>query len=286
MVSTSSGVPDRPARPARDRGRGRRSREHRVDVVGDEDDRRPRALAAARVEEVAIDPLVREVEREQRLVGEQQRGIGDERLRDAQPLLLAAREPADRRVRVRRRRRPSASARVDPRSLGADRRPKPQRCPSRPSRTRSRPRSGRSRSKTRCCGHVADPCSAARRAPRLDATRPAVGSSRPSRIRSSDVLPVPFGPRTASSSPRLELEARALRQSARVAERGARVRRPRRRLSLTVRARGERARLVELPLLEVEVRRQRLGHADHRDPGRAAPRARTALVIGETAWLL
>ena len=62
----------------------------------------PRA-PAVRVEEADDHALVREVEREQRLVGEQQRRIGDERLRDAEPLLLASGQPADRRVGVRRR---------------------------------------------------------------------------------------------------------------------------------------------------------------------------------------
>jgi len=42
--------------------------------------------------------LVGEVEREQRLVREDQRGLLDERLRDPQPLLLAAREAADRSI--------------------------------------------------------------------------------------------------------------------------------------------------------------------------------------------
>ena len=55
---------------------------------------------AARVEEVDDAALMGEVEGEQRLVGEDQHRIGDERLRDAQPLLLAAREPADWRVGV------------------------------------------------------------------------------------------------------------------------------------------------------------------------------------------
>ena len=42
-----------------------------------------------------------------------------------------------------------------------------------------------------------------------------VGSSSPSRMRSSDVLPVPFGPSTARNSPALELEAEAVAQSSR-----------------------------------------------------------------------
>ncbi len=61
------------------------------------------ALSPARVEQVDDAALVGEVEGEQRLVGEDEHRVGDERLRHPQPLLLAAREPADRRVRVRRR---------------------------------------------------------------------------------------------------------------------------------------------------------------------------------------
>ena len=77
-------------------------RVHGVDVVRDEDDGRPYA-APVRVEQARDDRLVGEVEREKRLVGEQEHGLRDERLRDAQPLLLAAGEPADRRVGIRRR---------------------------------------------------------------------------------------------------------------------------------------------------------------------------------------
>ena len=65
----------------------------------DEENRRPRA-ASPFVEKAGDRVLVGEIEREQRLVGEHERGIRDERLGDPQALLLAAREPADRSVRV------------------------------------------------------------------------------------------------------------------------------------------------------------------------------------------
>ena len=74
-------------------------RENRVDVVRDEDDRRAGA-APVRVEEAGDDLLVGEVEREERLVGKQERRARDERLRDAKPLLLAAREASERRIGV------------------------------------------------------------------------------------------------------------------------------------------------------------------------------------------
>ena len=99
-------------------------------------------------------------------------------------------------------------------------------------------------------------------------------------MRISDVLPVPFGPSTASSSPALELEAEPFEQRA--------VTEPQREVvdcDDAHRREGgrERAGLVELPLLEGQVRRQRLGHRHDGDPGLAAPRARSRAVIGETA---
>ena len=60
------------------------------------------------------DLLVGEVEREQRLVAQQHRGVADQRLRHPQPLLLAAGEPSDRRVRVAARRPPTSSAASHP----------------------------------------------------------------------------------------------------------------------------------------------------------------------------
>ena len=72
--------------------------------MGDEDDRRARAAPC--VEELDDDALVGEIEREQGLVDEEQNRIADERLGDAQPLLLAAGEAADGSVGVRRLRRP------------------------------------------------------------------------------------------------------------------------------------------------------------------------------------
>ena len=74
-------------------------REDRIDLVGDEEHRGVR-LAAAPVDQLAHDLLLREVEREQGLVAQQNVRIGDERLRDAQALLLAARESPDGRVGV------------------------------------------------------------------------------------------------------------------------------------------------------------------------------------------
>ena len=74
----------------------------RVHVVGHEDDRRARVAAAA-VEQVDDRPLRRQVEREQRLVGQEQGRVGDERLGDPQALLLAAGEPPHRELGVRGR---------------------------------------------------------------------------------------------------------------------------------------------------------------------------------------
>ena len=76
-------------------------RQDRVDLVGDEHDRgarRPPPL----VDQRGDGGLVREVEGEQRLVAQQHGRVADQGLGHPQPLLLAAREPADRRVRVAR----------------------------------------------------------------------------------------------------------------------------------------------------------------------------------------
>ena len=73
--------------------------EDRVHVVGDEQHAEP-ALAAVPVDQVADDPLRAQVERDQRLVAQQQAGVARERLADAQPLLLAAGEPGYRHARV------------------------------------------------------------------------------------------------------------------------------------------------------------------------------------------
>ena len=57
-------------------------------------------LAPPLVDQLADHPLVREVQRQQRLVAEHHRRIADQRLCDAQPLLLTTGQQADRRVRV------------------------------------------------------------------------------------------------------------------------------------------------------------------------------------------
>ena len=56
---------------------------------------RPALLAPAGVDQVAHRPLLVEVERDQRLVAQQQPGVADQRLADPQPLLLAAGQAAD-----------------------------------------------------------------------------------------------------------------------------------------------------------------------------------------------
>ena len=56
--------------------------------------------ALRRFEEAGDDLLIREVEGEERLVGEEERLVGDERLRYPKPLLLTARESSERRIGV------------------------------------------------------------------------------------------------------------------------------------------------------------------------------------------
>ena len=67
--------------------------------MGDEDDRRA-GLAAALVDEAGHGALAGQVEGKERLVAQQDLGVTEERLGDAQALLLAAREQADRRIGV------------------------------------------------------------------------------------------------------------------------------------------------------------------------------------------
>ena len=74
-------------------------RQDRVDLVRDEHDGGV-GRAPPPVDQVRDDLLVGQVEREQRLVAQQHRRVADQRLRHPQPLLLAAGEPPDRRVRV------------------------------------------------------------------------------------------------------------------------------------------------------------------------------------------
>ena len=74
--------------------------EDRVDVVR-HDQHRHLALAADALDEARDGLLVVQVEAVQRLVQEQDAGAGDQRLRDQQPLLLTARQLAQRPAGVR-----------------------------------------------------------------------------------------------------------------------------------------------------------------------------------------
>ena len=81
-------------------------------------------------------------------------------------------------------------------------------------------------------------------------------------MRSSDVLPVPFGPEDGQQLASLELEAEPFEQGAIAEPEREVVDRDRR----SSREGGrERAGLVELPLLEGQVRRQGLGHRRRRE---------------------
>ena len=71
-------------------------REHGVDLVGDEEHGGV-VRAAARVEQLGDLALVVQVEAEQRLVAQEQRRLGEQRLGDPEALLLASAEHADGR---------------------------------------------------------------------------------------------------------------------------------------------------------------------------------------------
>src|SRR6266496_1968141 len=75
--------------------------QHRVDLVRHEQHRRAR-FAPPAVDQLADPALVRQVQRQQRLVAEQHLGVADQRLCDPQPLLLTAGKPPDRLLRVPR----------------------------------------------------------------------------------------------------------------------------------------------------------------------------------------
>ena len=133
-------------------------RQHRVDLVGDEQ-HGGAGGAAPLVDQSGDGALVGEVEREQRLVAQQHLGVADERLRHPQPLLLAAGEPPHRRVRVGGA-ADRLERRVHPRAPGPHGRAARARAGARPGRGRrgrGRAAAGRGRApsagaRSRCCG--------------------------------------------------------------------------------------------------------------------------------------
>ena len=132
-----------------------------------------------------------QVEVGQRLVEQQQPRPADQRVRDQDPLLLAARQPsrrARRRTRARRRRRPSPA-----RARGARARAAASRAAAR----RARARSGRGRAAA-CRGRAGTSAGRTRRrvpsaVPPPTRTLPEAGACRPRITRNSVVLPAPFG---------------------------------------------------------------------------------------------
>ena len=178
-------------------------RQHRIDLVGDEHDR-GLVLAAAGSRSASLTACwCARVERQQRLVAQQQPRIADQRLRDPQPLLLAARQQPDRRVGVGAARRPPRSrastlrdARRDRTAgRGGDRRA--------PKRTRSRPRIGRSRSNVALLRHVADRSWLPRRGARPSIVTVPADSGEQARAgpQQRGLAAAPFGPSTAMNSP-------------------------------------------------------------------------------------
>ena len=179
--------------------------------VRGEDDRRVLAQLGDEREEVAASLGV---ERADRLVEDQQLGLGDERLGDAEPLAHPAGVPGDASVGrvgqadaleraagpVRARRRPTAPAAVRPGP--------PARGPS-SSRSSADPGRGR-RSRGARLGRAGRPP-----IPSIEATPP-VGLARPVMSRSVVVLPAPFGP----SNPKIDPAgtSRSRRSTARTPE--------------------------------------------------------------------
>ena len=173
----------------------------RVDVVRHEQ-HGGAGLAAVPVDEPDDGLLVREVEARERLVAQQQPRIVGERLTDAQPLLLAAREQPDRvvgEVAARRRRRSAGRRARARRGAGTAARTG--------ARRRRAPRGRGRAAPSRAAAVAAAGCSrcAGCRAPRTSSPSarmlPSLSGSSPRIARSSVVLPDPLGPSTATSSP-------------------------------------------------------------------------------------
>ena len=182
---------------------------------------------------------------------QQQAGIRDQRLGDAQPLLLAAREQADRRVGERAAPTAAIAASMR-RPTAARRRPAPH--GGRPARAApGRGPATEVSSNARCCGTYPIPRGDGRRARQCGAS--------PSSMRSSVVLPAPFGPSTARNSPRSS-EGQIAKQLA-VAEAHDE---PSRRTTGGVTASAAAlASLLQLPRLERRPAGIGLGNADHGD---------------------
>ncbi len=240
-------------------------RQDRVDLVCHEHDRGP-GVAPARVDQLADRLLVREVEREQRLVAQQHPRIADQRLRDPQPLLLASRQqPEGRRCVTLRADRPDRGVDARTGRGGGEREaapvavePEPHEIAAADRQVRGRRRAAAARSRRRDSRAVE---SARRSRPRRSTT-----ASSPSRIRSNVVLPDPFGPSTARNSPGSRSRSRCS-NNVRSPKRIAASLQPHDGHRQPPSAREERLELVLLPGLVTRLGlRHRLGDGNDGDP--------------------
>ena len=217
--------PGEVGRAARDElhRRGRRRLEEPA-VVRDEDDR------GVEADERLLEPLeALDVEVVRRLVEQQQVGVGAERAAERGARQLAAGERPQRpvevvaprsraleapmpRARASSSRRRARAAPASPSSGAASaRRDRPPPSPARAAAAPARARRGRPRPRARTragCG-PRGPAAAGRaarsRVPFSNASSPPCSSVSPASTRSSVVLPAPFGPASASRSPRSTL---------------------------------------------------------------------------------
>ena len=138
------------------------------------------------------------VEVRQRLVEQQHVGPDDQRARQRDALLLAAREL---RAAGARRGRPGAPGAAPRRRAARSRTSAP--CASRARRRRSRPPSdaGTARSSGTPCRRCASTAAASVTSLPPRRTRPAVGAMKPAIMRSVVVLPQPLGPSSTTNSP-------------------------------------------------------------------------------------
>ena len=181
-----------PARPRADHAVAQRDR--LVEVVGDEEHRL--LLLGPEREHLVFHQLARlHVERGERLVHQDDVGVEDQRLREADALSHAARELV--RIAVAER------AEADPLQPFVRRCRSASAAPRNSSPAATFSQRGPPRHQALGLEHVAGaPVDAGERARRTRSTRPLLGASRPAATLSSVLLPQPVGPTTETNSPR------------------------------------------------------------------------------------
>ena len=202
-VRTSSGVPAAQRPLTTNRTRSTRLRIGLTSWVTNRTVRPVRRLPAA--DQVGDLLLVVQVQAGQRLVAQEQARIADDRLGDPQALLLAARQPPDRRVGVGRR-LDRLDHLVHPPTIGARRPADAPAVAVDPQLDQVAAAQRQVLVERLVLGHVADARIAPPGRPPSTSTDPPDSGVRPRITRRSDVLPEPFGPRIATNEGSSKLE--------------------------------------------------------------------------------